>query len=115
MGVFDDMEAADAALFCDDAAFPGVETFVYKPTQGEWVTITGPVWRMPPEPLPGPRGVAGPLMKVFVRRHATAGVLAVKPTTDKIEIARDKGGTAEDMPVLKVLSDSAAGWMLQLR
>lgn len=115
MGVFDDLEALDAALFVDPSLMPGVETVLFTPYGSTAREIGANVNRNPPSLIDGAKTIAAGMIEVFIRNHATLGATSINRDGDKISVAPRKGGNRVPMQIVEIVSQDAGGWVLRLR
>jgi len=113
VGLLDDVMALDGEMMVDTDS--GGESVSYVAKDGTARSINAIVFRNPPAEVPGTKVGSSPLIRVFVRNHATHGITSVNTGGDKLLIADRYGGPAADHYVSKILHQDAGGWMLELR
>jgi hypothetical protein len=72
------------------------------------------VRRLPPEPDPQ-GGVMVHHILIWIANDATYGRTSINKEGDLVSIARQKGGTVQDLRVADILAQDAGGWQLLLR
>lgn len=101
MGIQDKVDQGLAAFQLDADVLQGVESISYTPSGGSPRTIKAIVDRSPAAMLTD-GGVYTPRVRLTVRNHATAGVLASAVNqhgADRVSVAVMLGGTAESLGV----------------
>lgn len=93
-------------------AFHG-EPVTYKPFGGSSVTTTAIVRRDPPEV--SPESGRGRTFNVTIYLRNQVGVTSINTNGDRVSVAPTYGGTPQDLSVVEILNQSAAGWTLLLR
>jgi len=117
MGLIDEQLADDATMFVDGDMSASVESVTYTPPgNNSPTTFNAQVFREPPAEIEGaPRGLA-PVLRVFIRNHATLGLSAMPDRGGgTITVAKHQGGATSARPIDSVISSDAGGWMVQLR
>lgn len=114
MGIIDESNAdVFGAALTDADAMPGVEACMYKPHGGASIPVDLQVTRHPPETLP--ESGRGRAWNVTVFLAANASITSVNPNGDRVSVSPTYGGTPQDLSVVEILNQSAAGWTLLLR
>jgi hypothetical protein len=115
MSVIDESNADVMAMALTDTdAMPGAETGVYNRfgnTNG--LSINLHVNRHPVEPA-GEAG-RGREWRITVFVPANTNITTINLAGDSITLPTNRGETASEHPVVEILEQSAAGWVLLLR
>lgn len=113
MSVFQDMLAADAAVFVNADEFG--EAVVYVPRNGATRDISAQVQREVPEGNEQAEGAVVPSLFVTVRNSSTTGISSAEVNTggDKVRLAQRIGGETKDCPIIEVVSQDPG--MMKLR
>lgn len=108
MSAFDDILAADEALFEDVDGMPGAEEFEYWPKGGDPITVSGVVIRNALE-LQAKYGIA---IRAIVVRVSKSSVSRINSPGDSVKIAFDIGDDAQRHTVKQILTQDAGGFTL---
>jgi hypothetical protein len=113
MSGFQDMLAADAAIFVNADEFG--EAVVYVPRNGATRSISAQVQREVPEGDEQLQGTITPSLFVTVRNSNSIGISSAEVNTggDKVRLAQRVGGATKDCPIIEVVSQDPG--MMKLR
>lgn len=124
MSFISELKTDFADVFCDTTEFG--EDIVYIAKRADWIedtaapdsgdkTIAARVvrFKVNPEVKDGGRSFSGKGLEFYISKDATQGIATVQVRLDKVKISIRGGGTAVEMRVTKILSETPSMWHLE--